>query len=132
MDNLPTDISRKIYNMACSKRNDFIKKEITSTIWCVLHFIMTSAVLYNEIPLFLGSSTHLHITLFNVDKLQQPNGLITTRMCFWIADDEFEITYNDYFDGEEDVCMYTANKHGKYKDVAADAFFQCFPNGIVY
>jgi hypothetical protein len=131
MDNLPADISRKIYTMACNKRNDFIKKEITATIWCVLHFIQTSTVLYNEIPLFEGASTHLHITFFNVDKLQQPNGLITTRLGFWIGDDEFETTYGDY-EGDADVCMYIANKHGKYKDVAAEAFWLCFPNGTVY
>lgn len=131
MDNLPADISRKIYNIACNKRDQMIKKEITSTIWHVLHFIQTSTVLYNEIPIFSGSSTHLHITFFNVDKLQQPNGLIITRLGFWIADDEFETTYSDY-EGDADVCMYIANKHGKYADMASDAFWACFPNGTVY
>lgn len=131
MNTLPTDISRDIYKKAIKARNDDIEQQICVTIWHVLHFIPTSTVLYNEIPLFTGSSKNLYITSFVVDKLQQGNGLVTTRMVFFVGDDEFETTYNDY-EGDVDVCMYVVNKHGLYADVASDAFFKCFPNGTVY
>ena len=117
--------------MAIKVKDEDNRKQIHATIWCVLNFLQTSTVLYNEIPLFEGALKNLYITLFNVDKLRQSNGLITTRMIFFIGDDEFEVTYNDY-EGDADVCMYTANKHGMYADVAADAFWACFPKGTVY
>jgi hypothetical protein len=134
MDMLPADISRDIYKMAIKAKDEDNRKQIHATIWCVLDFINTSRVLYNEVPLFEGSLKHLYVTAFNVDKIQQCNGLIETRMVFVIGDDEFEVTYNDYADyaGDADVCMYVANKHGLYKDIAADAFWACFPNGTVY
>lgn len=131
MNTLPTDISRDIYKKAVKARNDDIEQQIGVTIWHVLHFIPTSTVLYNEIPLFTGSAKNLYITSFVVDKLQQGNGLIATRMVFFIDNDEFEVTYDDY-EGDADVCMYIVNKHGLYADVASDAFFKCFPNGMVY
>ncbi len=131
MNTLPTDISRVIYKKAVKARNDDIEQQIGVTIWNVLHFIPASTVLYTEIPLFVGSAKNLYITSFVVDKLQQGNGLITTRMVFFIDDDEFETTYNDY-EGDVDVCMYIVNKHGLYADVASDAFFKCFSTGIVY
>lgn len=131
MDLFPTDISRKIYKMAIKAKDEDNRKEIHATIWRVLHFIHTSTVLYSEIPLFVGSLKKLYITIFNVDKILQAHGLITTRMRFFIEDDEFEVSHSDYGD-DADVCMYTVNKHGLYADVAADAFFTCFPRGIVH
>lgn len=131
MDIIPTDISREIYEMAMKLKHEDTKKQITATIWHTLHFILTSTVLYNEVPLFEGSLKHLYVTIFSVDKIQQCNGLIMTRMEFYVGDDEFEVTYNDY-GGDDDVCMYIVNKHGLYADVATDAFFQCFPKGKVY
>jgi hypothetical protein len=130
MDMLPADISRDIYKMAIKAKDEDNRKQIHATIWCVLDFINTSRVLYNEVPLFEGSLKHLYVTAFNVDKIQQANGLITTRMIFFIGDDEFEVTYNDY-EGDADVCMYIVNKHGVYADVASDAFWAAFPTGIV-
>ena len=130
-DTLPADISRNIYKMAIKAKDEDNRKQIHATIWCVLNFLHTSTVLYNEIPLFEGALKHLYVTVFNVDKIQQSNGLITTRMVFVIGDDEFETTYNDYA-GDVDVCMYVVNKHGLYEDVASDAFWACFPNGVVY
>lgn len=134
MDTLPTDISRDIYKMAIKAKDEYNRKQIHATIWCVLNFVNTSTVLYNEIPLFEGSLKNLYITEFNVDKIQQANGLITTRMIFFMGYDEFEVTYNDYNDyaGDANVCMYVANKHGRYADVASDAFWAAFPNGTVY
>lgn len=131
MDALSTDISRNIYKMAIKAKDEDNRKQIHATIWCVLNFVNTSTVLYNEIPLFEGSLKNLIITAFNVDKIQQANGLIITRMIFFVGDDEFEVTYNDY-ELDADVCMYVANKHGLYKDVASDAFWAAFPNGTVY
>jgi hypothetical protein len=131
MDMIPADISRKIYELAVHARSEDNKRKIIATIWHVLHFIQSSTVLYDKIPLFEGCPTHLILSLFNVDKIQQPIGLVTTRMIFYINDDEFEVTYNDYKDDAE-VCMYVANKHGRYADVAADAFWACFPDGTVY
>ena len=131
MDSLPADISRNIYKMAIKAKDEDNRKQIHATIWRALNFIQTSTVLYNEIPLFEGALKNLYITLFTVDKLQQSNGLITTRMIFFIGDDEFEVTYNDY-EGDADVCMYVVNKHGLYADVASDAFWACFTNGTVY
>lgn len=131
MDTLPTDISRNIYKMAIKAKDEDNRKQIHATIWCVLNFVNTSTVLYNEIPLFEGSLKNLYITAFNVDKIQQANGLITTRMIFFVGDDEFEVTYHDYA-GDADVYMYVANKHGLYADVASDAFWAAFPNGTVY
>ena len=131
VDTIPVDISRNIYKMAIKAKNEDNRKQIHATIWCVLNFIHTSTVLYNEIPLFEGSLKNLYITVFNVDKIQQHNGLIITRMIFFVGDDEFETTYGDY-EGDADVCMYIVNKHGLYADVASDAFWACFPNGTVY
>lgn len=131
MDTLPTDISRNIYRMAIKAKDEANRKEIHATIWHVLHFIHTGTVLYNEISLFEGALKNLYITMFNVDKLRQFNGLIITRMVFFIGDDEFEVTCNDY-EGDVNVCMFMLNKDGLYADVVADAFFAAFPNGMVY
>ena len=131
MDILPADITRNIYRMAMKAKDEYNRKQIHATIWCALHFILTGTVLHNEVPLFDGALKNLYITVFNVDKLQQFNGLITTRMVFFIGDDEFEVTYGDY-EGDADVCMHIVNKHGMYADVASDAFWACFPNGTVY
>lgn len=128
---LPIDISRNIYKMAIKAKNEDNRKQIHATIWCVLGFVNTSTVPYNKIPLFEGSLKNLYVTAFTVDKIQQANGLITTRMIFSVGDDEFETTYNDY-EGDADVCMYIVNKHGVYADVASDAFWAVFPNGTVY
>lgn len=132
MDMLPADISRNIYKMAIKAKDEDNRKQIHATIWCVLDFINTSRVLYNEVPLFEGSLKHLYVTVFNVDKIQQCNGLVTTRMVFFIGDDEFETTHNDYAGDVDDVCMYVVNKHGLYADVASEAFWAAFPNGTVY
>jgi hypothetical protein len=128
---LPTDISRNIYKMAIKAKNEANRLQICATIWSVIHFVYNSRVSYTEIPLFEGALKNLYITVFNVDKINQCNGLITTRMVFFIDDDEFEVTHDDYA-GDADVCMYVINKHGRYADAASDAFFQCFPNGMVY
>ena len=131
MDTIPTDISRNIYKMTMKAKNDHNEQQIKTTIWNVLHFILSSTVLQTEIPLFEGSLKRLYVTVFNVDKIMQPSGLTTTRMVFFVDYDEFEVTYNDY-EGDADVCLYVVNKHGHYKDIVAEAFWECFPKGTVY
>ena len=131
MDTIPTDISRNIYKMTMKAKNDHNEQQIKTTIWNVLHFILSSTVLQTEIPLFEGSLKRLYVTVFNVDKIMQPSGLTTTRMVFFVDYDEFEVTYNDY-EGDADVCLYVVNKHGHYKDIVAEAFWESFPKGTVY
>jgi hypothetical protein len=131
MDTIPADISRNIYKMAIKAKNDHNEQQIKTTIWNVLHFILSSTVLQTEIPLFEGSLKQLYVTVFNVDKIMQPSGLVTTRMVFFVDYDEFEVTYNDYGD-DADVCLHVVNKHGHYKDIVAEAFWECFYKGTVY
>jgi len=130
MFSLPTEISREIYKMACASRGDDIYKQIHANIWNVMHFIF-SRVSYTETPLYEGSLKLLIIRSFVVDKIMQSAGVVTTRMCFEIDDDEFEVTYDDY-EGDAEVGMFVSNKDGLYADVVSDAFWACFPEGTVY
>ena len=96
-----------------------------------MSFILASRVSYTERPLYEGSLKRITVRSFVVDKIMQGAGVVTTRMCFGIDDDEFEVTYNDY-EGDVDVCMCVSNKDGVYEDIVSDAFWTWFPNGTVY
>ena len=128
---MSADVSRILYKMTCASRNDDIYKQIHANIWHVMHFILSSRVSYTETPLYEGSLKLVIIRSFVVDKIMQSAGVVTTRMCFSIDDDEFEVTYNDY-EGDAEVCMFVSNKDGLYADVVSDAFWVCFPEGTVY
>lgn len=129
---IPTDIARNIYTQALSVRNSDNRAEIVNTIWGILDFVPTSRVLYTSVPIFEGASTDLYVESFVVDKTGQPNGLVMTSMTFWILDAEFVVEYNEYRDGKPDVSLYIVNKSSKYGDLAAEAFFRYFDNGIVF
>jgi hypothetical protein len=131
MTTLPTDIARTIYKLACASRSGDIYTQIHSGIWDIMSFIPASRVSYTERPLYEGSLKRITIQSFVVDKIMQSAGVVTTRMCFGINDDEFEVTYNDY-EGDAEVCMFVSNKDGLYADVVCDAFWAHFPNGTVY
>jgi hypothetical protein len=132
LSNLPSELSRQIYADAVKLRNEDIYRKIQATIAEVLDFVPSNMCRFTEKPLFEGSQKSIHVTKFQVDKLMESNGVITTTMTFFVDDEEFEITKNEYHDGEVDYSLYVVYKRAGYEDIVSDTFHNIFFNGIVY
>jgi hypothetical protein len=132
LSDLPGEISRKIYADAVKLRNEDIYRKIQATIAEVLDFVPSDTCRFTEKPLFEGSQNYIHVTKFQVDKLMEYNGIITTTMTFFVDDEEFEITKNEYHDGEVDYSLYVVYKRAQYEDIVSDTFHNIFFKGTVY
>ena len=132
LSNLPSELSRQIYADAMKLRNEDIYRKIQATIAEVLDFVPSSRCRFTEKTLFEGSQKSIHVTKFQVDKLMESHGVITTTMTFFVYDEEFEMTMTEYQDGETEYSLYVVYKRAQYEDIVSDTFHNIFGEGTVY
>lgn len=132
LSDLPGELSRKIYADAVKLRDEDIYRKIQATIAEVLDFVPSDTCRFTEKPLFEGSQKSIHVTKFQVDKLMESHGVITTTMTFFVYDEEFEVTMTQYHDGEVEYSLYVVYKRAQYEDIVSDTFHNIFFKGTVY